>query len=102
MVVAMMAVVQAGEMADVGSRLIRGDRSFFVVGYSCDVVIEGGKGPVTQVEHSVRNIGLGEHSSLFQVAVRDVPIWLFGGDDARLEVKGERHAPEEGRVVISE
>ena len=94
MVVAMMAVVQAGETADVGGRLIQGDRSFLVAGYSCDVVIEVGKGLVTQVKHSVCDISLGEHSSLFQVAVHDVPIWLFGGDDARLEVKGERHAPE--------
>ena len=90
----MMVAVQAGETADVGSRLIQGDRSFFVAGYSCDVVVEGGKGPVTQVKHSVRDISLGKHSSLFQVTVRDVPIWLFSGDDARLEVKGERHAPE--------
>ena len=93
-VVAMMAAVQAGEMADVGGGLIQGDRAFFVAGDGSDVVVEGSECAVMQVEHSVRDMGLGEHSSLFQVTVRDVPSWVVGGDDARLDVGGKRRAPE--------
>ena len=65
MVVPMMVAVQAGEVAEVGSCLIRGDSSFFVVGYGCNVIIESSEHPVAQIEHHVRDISLGKHSSLF-------------------------------------
>ena len=97
----MMVAVQAGKAAEVGSCLIGGDSSFFVAGYGCDVIVESSKHPVMQIEHHVRDIGLGEHSSLFWVAVREVPSWVFGGDEVRLNVGREGRAPEEGGFAIN-
>ena len=80
----------------------RGDCSLFVVRDGSDVVVEGGKCPVTEVIHCVCDIGLGQHVCLLQVTVRDaVPSWIVSGDDASLDVIREGCAPQQGLFSIS-
>ena len=60
MIIPMMVAVQAGEVAEVGGTLIRGDGPFPVARYGGNVVVEmSGKHLVTEIICHVHDIGLG-------------------------------------------
>ena len=70
--VAVVLTVHARQAAQVGRGMGRQDGALVVAGDRSRVVVEGGEGALPQVKGGVGDIGLGQDSSLLQVAVGDV------------------------------
>ena len=52
MMVTIVAVVQAGQTAEVGSGLVRGDGTFAILGGGSNIVIEGGERELLKVKEA--------------------------------------------------
>ena len=99
--VAVVPAVEAQEVAEVGCRLVGCDGTFPVAGDGGTVVIEGRESPLPEVIEGGGYIRMGEDASLLQVTVGEIPPWVVVGDNACLDIRMERGAPEGRRVVWS-
>lgn len=93
MQVAMLPLVVAPDLAQVRRGPDGGDGAFAVAGHRRGVVaevLEGGVAHVVAVSHDV---GLGDESGVFQVAVGDVPGGVGRADQGGLHVRGKGVSP---------
>ena len=97
--VAVVALMEAGGSAKVGSRGIGCDGAVVLAGESWSVVGEAGKGELADVISLCRDIGPRQEGGLFQVAVGEVPGRVVPGDQSGLDVGGKRFPPEDGRMA---
>ena len=92
--VAMVALVEAGEAAQVCGGSIGGDRSFAVSGDGGGVVVESGQREFAHIVEGDGDIGLGEDARLFEITVGQIAGHVFRGYDPLLDVAGECRPPE--------
>ena len=98
-VVAMMALMEAGEVAQVSGHLVQGDGPLLVPGDCSCIVIEGSEGELMEIEEESGHVSLCKYSSLLQITVHQVPGGIFGGDDVMLYVRWEGGSPH-GRWLV--
>ena len=68
-IVSVLPAMEAGEVAKVGSCLIRCDGSFLVPCSGCSVVVQGSKGGFVDIIEGGSHVHSGKDAHLFQIAV---------------------------------
>ncbi len=92
--IAVLALVGALDVAQVGSCLVAGDCSIGHAGHSRDIVTAVCDGGVLDVMGFSHDHDLPDLSRVFEIAVADVSHWVIGRHQPLLDLERERKSPD--------